>query len=176
MKNKLIILFVSLALIAGILYIGGKKEKEQEMETPNLPVGEIVDNTPKTPAPIVPENPEGEADPKVMKLDMKTWVWQSALYNDGTTITPKSPEKFTLTFAKDGTFSASTDCNGVGGDYATAGNQIIFKDMMGTLMFCEGSQENDFKKILENSSSFFFTSKGELILEQKFDSGTATFR
>lgn len=119
---------------------------------------------------------EGEADPSVMKLDMKTWEWQSVLYNDGTKIIPKDPKKFTLAFKKDGTFSASTDCNGIGGSYKVAEKKITFSEMLGTLMYCDGSQENDFKKILENTSSFFFTSKGELVFELKYDSGSAIFR
>ena len=48
--------------------------------------------------------------------------------------------------------------------------------MMSTLMFCEGSQEEEFTHILTNTSGYLFTSRGELILELKFDSGTVTFR
>jgi heat shock protein HslJ len=120
---------------------------------------------------------EGEADTSRMTLDMKTWQWVSSTYNDGRKIIPKDASKFTLTFNKDGSFSSSTDCNGIGGNYLTYGeNNITFGEMMGTLMFCEGAQENDFKDILNSANSFFFTSKGELIIELKFDSGMATFR
>jgi hypothetical protein len=31
----------------------------------------------------VEQNVEGEADPSVMKLDMKVWTWISAHYTDG---------------------------------------------------------------------------------------------
>jgi hypothetical protein len=48
--------------------------------------------------------------------------------------------------------------------------------MYATKKYCEGSQEGAFSKLLTNSTSYLFTSKGELILEIKFDSGTATFR
>ncbi|MFM2357960.1 MAG: hypothetical protein RJA61_697, partial [Candidatus Parcubacteria bacterium] len=124
----------------------------------------------------VQQNFEGEADPAKMSLGMKKWVWVSADYNDGRVITPKKTEAFTLTFNSNGTFSASTDCNGVGGNYTVKGNQITFGQMISTKMFCEGSQETDFNQLLANTSSFFFTSRGQLILELKFDSGTVTFR
>lgn len=144
--------------------------------TPEPTVENQVENTPEIPAPIVAENPDGEADPNRMKLDMTPWRWISAQYNDGTKIVPKT-DKFVLTFKPDGTFSASTDCNGMGGNYkAGADKTITFSNMMSTLMFCEGSQEMEFRKILEGANSYFFTGRGELIIELKFDSGTATFR
>lgn len=95
---------------------------------------------------------EGEADVNKMTLDMKKWVW-------------KENDKFTITFKKDGTFSASTDCNGIGGEYTVKGSAISFKDMMSTLMYCEGSKESYFRDILTQANSFKFTSKGELIID-----------
>lgn len=85
-------------------------------------------------------------------------------------------KKFTLAFKKDGTFSGTTDCNRVGGSYEVNGNKITFENMMSTLMYCEGSQESDFTKMLGETESYLFTSKGELILNLKFDSGSVIFR
>ena len=124
----------------------------------------------------VEQNFEGEADPSRMTLDMKTWNWVSALYSDGREILPKRAGAFTLTFENDGRFSATTDCNGVGGTYTADNGRITFSEMMSTLMFCEGSQEGEFTQMLTNTSGYLFTSRGELILELKFDSGTVTFR
>jgi heat shock protein HslJ len=129
--------------------------------------------------PIVAENPEGEANPDIMKLDMKTWNWISTTYNDGKIIKPKNTDKFKLTFKNyesGKTFSASTDCNGVGGEYVLNGNKITFDKMMSTLMYCEGSQEAEFSKSLSEVVSYFFTNKGELVLELKYDSGSMIFR
>lgn len=124
----------------------------------------------------VEQNFEGEADPARMTLDMKKWVWISALYNDEREIKPKRADAFTLTFGRDGKFSATTDCNSMGGVYsATAGN-ISFSDIFQTEMYCEGSQESDFAKLLQNTSGYQFTSRGELILDLKFDSGSVVFR
>lgn len=121
----------------------------------------------------VVQNFEGEADPSRMTLSMKKWQWVSASV-DGKTVTPKFPEKFILSFAANGEFSASTDCNGVGGTYKASGTSLAFSKMMSTLMFCEGSQESEFTKVLTSVSSYRFTSKGELVLG--LTNGSATFR
>ncbi len=125
---------------------------------------------------VVAPNFEGEADPSRMTLGMKEWVWLSALYNDGRSMTPRKAGAFTLTFGADGRFSAKTDCNSVGGTYTASGNTLTFGAMMSTKMYCEGSQESEFTTLLSNTASYLFTSRGELILELKYDSGTATFR
>lgn len=119
---------------------------------------------------------EGEADPNRMTLDMTTWKWIRTVYNDGTIVTPQKPEAFSLTFRKDGTVSVRTDCNSMGGKYVVSGENIEFKDMVTTLMYCEGSQEQIFSTMLGNVQSFLFTSRGELVLELKFDSGSIIFR
>ncbi|MBU6214706.1 META domain-containing protein [Patescibacteria group bacterium] len=131
---------------------------------------------------IVAPNFEGEADPSRMTLQMQTWTWVSTLYNNDTSITPRKASAFTLTFTKDpfakneGNFSATTDCNRVNGVYAISGNTIVLSKMLSTLMACDGSQEQDFTKSLAAVQSYHFTSKGELIFDLKFDSGTMTFR
>lgn len=119
---------------------------------------------------------EGEADPKKMSLTMKTWEWVSALYGDGREIRPKAPGIFTVSFGMDGKFTATTDCNSVGGSYKATGDTVTFSDIYMTKKFCQGSQELDFTRLLENTFGYHFTSKGELIVDLKFDSGTVTFR
>lgn len=124
---------------------------------------------------VVVKDFEGEANPDMMKLDMKTWTWISTTYNDGTIIKPKMSDKFKLIF-KGKTFSASTDCNGVGGEFTTNGQSIVFEKMMSTMMYCEGSQEADFSKGLTQVSSYHFTNKGELVFDLKYDSGSMIFK
>lgn len=124
----------------------------------------------------VEQNFEGEADPSVMKLDMKTWVWVSALYNDGRELKPTGTKPFTLTFGQDGRFSATTDCNSMGGTYTAGEDTLVFSEIVSTKMFCEGSQEGDFASMLETTSGYHFTSQGWLILDLKFDSGSVVFR
>ncbi len=118
----------------------------------------------------------GEADPNVMTLSMKKWEWVSASYEDGRTITPKKAGAFTLTFTDEKSFSASTDCNGVGGEYSAKDGVIAFDKMMSTMMYCEDSQEAEFSQMLTNTTGYDFTAKGELVLHLKFDSGTVLFR
>jgi len=124
----------------------------------------------------VVQNFEGEADPSKMNVYMKTWNWISTTYNDGKKITPKQEGKFTLTFMKDGSFSITTDCNNAGGNYSEKDKKISFGSIFITEMYCEGSQEKDFIKGLEQVESYYFTSKGELIFNIKFDSGSIIFR
>lgn len=124
----------------------------------------------------VVQNFEGESDPSRMSLSMKTWNWISAQYSDGKEVKPKQPGKFTLTFAQDGSFTAKTDCNTVGGNYRATKYELEFTSIYATKMYCEGSQEAEFAGALGKVASYFFTSKGELILDFKFDSGSATFR
>jgi heat shock protein HslJ len=111
----------------------------------------------------VVKNFEGEADPNVMTLRMHPWQWVRTSYRNGNTVTPRSVNRFALTFTGTSTFSASTDCNGVGGEYTVKGSAITFTRMMSTLMYCEGAQEGDFAQMINDARSYQFTSKGELL-------------
>lgn len=124
----------------------------------------------------IAQNFEGEADPNRMTLGMKEWIWQKVLYNDGKEIVPKKVGTFTLTFSPDGKFSAKTDCNNTGGTYVAKDGTVTFTNMYSTAMYCEASQEADFSAILQQAQSYHFTSKGELVLDLKFDSGSAVFK
>jgi heat shock protein HslJ len=135
-----------------------------KLDPTTLQFGEVVANF------------EGEADPERMSLTMHTWKWQSALYEDGRTVAPVQKDAFTLTFSADGTFSASTDCNGIGGTYTATDSLLAMSEFMGTLMYCEGSQESVYTSLLQDVSTYHFTSKGELILGLKYDSGSMIFR
>jgi heat shock protein HslJ len=126
---------------------------------------------------IVEPDFEGEVDSSKMKLNMKTWDWIRTTYNNDTKVTPNTTGRFTLTFKDSKTFSATTDCNGVGGEYILGNNnRITFTKMMSTLMYCENSQEQDFTKMLDQVQSYQFTSKGELIFDLKLDTGSMIFK
>lgn len=125
---------------------------------------------------IVAQNFEGEADPSRMTLTMKTWDWISTRYNNDTTVMPKKTKAFTLTFKSDGTFRAMTDCNTMSGKFTVTGSKILFSNIATTLMYCEGSQESEFSKMLGEVQSYLFTSKGELVFNLKLDSGSFIFR
>lgn len=145
---------------------------------PILPpeTGVVSDKATTTHFDMVANNFEGEADPKRMTLNMHPWTWFTTNYSDGKKVTPLPGKNFSITFTNKNTFSAKTDCNGVGGEYSVVGNKITFKNMITTMMYCEGSQESDFTKMLSETQSYMFTSKGELVLGLKFDSGSMMFR
>jgi heat shock protein HslJ len=114
----------------------------------------------------------GEADPARMRLDMKTWAWIRTTYGDGREIVPRQAERFTLTFAADGTFAATTDCNTMRGSYSATGDALAFGAIATTRMFCADSQESDFAAVLDGTRAFRFTSQGELILELEGNGST----
>ena len=124
----------------------------------------------------VAQNFEGEADPKKMSLGMKTWTWMSSSYNDGSEVIPKKSDSFILTLGNNGKFTATTDCNQMGGSYASTGETISFSGIYATKMYCAGSEEGEFSKMLETVSGYHFTSQGQMVLDLKFDSGSAVFR
>lgn len=134
-----------------------------KLDPDSLQFGEVVQNF------------EGEANPQMMKLDMKVWNWVRTTSSTTGTVTPAKAGTFTLTLKKDGTFGAGTDCNGIGGNYTVNGKNIAFKDMISTLMYCEGSQEGVYRSIFEQATSFAFSSKGELVFTLK-NGGSAVFR
>src|SRR3989344_2196978 len=94
---------------------------------------------------------------------------------NGPEIIPKQADKFTLTFS-DGRFQATTDCNSLSGNYTESDNQISFSSIISTKMYCPDSQEGYFSTLLENSESYSFTGKGELIFELKSGGGSVVFK
>ncbi len=119
---------------------------------------------------------EGEADPARMTLQMKTWSWVKTTYNNGDVHAPVEPGVFSLTFEQDGTLLVTTDCNTMRGNYRVDEHRIRFEQMAATRMFCEDSQEQLFAKMLDSVNSYFFTNRGKLVLEIKYDSGSILFR
>lgn len=119
---------------------------------------------------------EGEADAKMMKLDIKPWGWITTKYTNGKEMKPRDTKRFTLTFKSDGTFSAQTDCNSIGGKYTTKGQNIVLGQMMTTMMYCDGSQESEYSKMLGDIESYSFTSRGELVFTLKQGSGESIYR
>ena len=95
-----ITLFI-IALAGFLTYVSNTEDKNiiNKNEQNNTEVSTST-NTVKEEKPVVvvAENPEGEADPKMMKLDMGTWNWVNTTYNDGKIITPNKTDIFKLTF------------------------------------------------------------------------------
>jgi hypothetical protein len=129
----------------------------------SMQFGEVVDNF------------EGEADPSFMKIDMKPWVWISAV-KSSRNIIPKAPGVFGITFTNTGTFSVTTDCNQASGTYVATRNDLSLKNIVATEKYCEGSQEQEFMSLLSEVIGSHFTSRGEFVLDLAGDVGSITFR
>lgn len=179
MKTFIYIIIAIVVIVGGFFafnnYIYNEKQGDNTAVLPEN--SETTNNTGNIPPGVqgeMGENPEGEADPSRMTLGMTKWNWINTTV--GTTkTTPKKAGAFTLSFKTDGTFSATTDCNGLFGSYKATGKNIVFSNVGATKMFCEGSQETVYSTIFSEATSFVFTSRGELIFTLK-NGGTATFR
>lgn len=119
---------------------------------------------------------EGEADPGRMSLRMKPWKWVSTTLRDGQKVMPKLAGEFGITFDDTGRFSVDTDCNTMGGEYATHENILTLSDMMSTMMYCEGSKEGEFAAYLSDAEEYQFTTNGELVITMKDGKGSILFR
>ncbi len=102
----------------------------------------------------------GNAQPTPSYLEVLTkykWVWTKTYNGTGpeadniNPIVPKVDGRFTIIFKEDGSLSGTTDCNGFGGNYTIESGIIKFGPMMSTLMYCEGSQEQEFRAMLTDS-------------------------
>ena len=109
------------------------------------------------------------------RLTTQNWTWLSTTYSGNNVIAPKVPSRFVMTFTKAGTFTSTTDCNNLSGNYGVKGNRISFFEMFSTQMYCEGSIEVDFVKTLSDSKDFKFSDKGVLTINLKSDEGIALF-
>jgi len=123
----------------------------------------------------VEQNFSGEANPEMMTLAMKSWVFISATDGAGNIFVPQKPDAFGLMFGNQNQFSATTDCNNTGGTYNISGQSLALTDIFTTLMYCEGSEESEFVGFLSNVESYQFTNKGELLLGLN-DGGEMAFR
>lgn len=108
-------------------------------------------------------------------LEGTSWQWKETLYNNDDVVTPNNPEAFVLSFMENGRFSASTDCNGLSGNYEVTDSALNFGEMASTKMFCEGSQEEEFTAMLSESVNYINTGEGELALMLAYDSGSVIF-
>lgn len=117
-----------------------------------------------------------DTDSDVRSLTDKSWQWVRTNYADGRVFVPVKKDAFSITFTSDGTMSATTDCNGVGGTYTAVADSLVFGALATTMMYCDGSEEGVFNELLGQVSTYRFTSEGELELVLKADEGVMIFR
>lgn len=125
-------------------------------------------------APVTADEAPNNEEP-TNRLTSKTWTWIETSYNNDTQLRPNQPDAFSLTF-NDDSVAITTDCNSMRGRYVADANRLQFHQMIGTRMFCDGSQEHDFAVMLDAVQGYLFSDQGDLVLELKLDSGVAIFR
>lgn len=120
--------------------------------------------------------PPGSAAPGDASALKNTWVWQKTVMTDGSIVTPKLADRFTITFTGDDKISGTTDCNGFFGSYTRATDGIItFGPLASTMMYCEGSQESVFMGAVQKTSRYTFDEFGNLVLILSGDIGKVFF-
>lgn len=73
-----------------------------------------------------------------------TGEWALVSYGNASNPTPALPNTETsITFDADGQFGGTVGCNTFGGGYKLSGGQITFEGIVSTLMFCEGTSDQE---------------------------------
>ena len=111
--------------------------------TPKVPVPTPIAKT--TPTPVAKTTTSGLAN--------TSWTWLSTISKGIVTKAPTGG-KFVLTFDAQGSVSSKTDCNTLRGDYAVDGTLIEFGSFTSTMMYCEGSRENEYSSQLSEATSY----------------------
>ncbi len=120
--------------------------------------------------------PAGSNPPGDPQRLVGTWLWQRTVVRDAPVITPKKAGVFTMLLDARGHMGMSTDCNGYGGDYQVGSDGVIsMNNFVGTLMFCEGSQEQVFTGQLLKANGYSFDSDGNLLINYDNDAGSMIF-
>lgn len=106
-----------------------------------------------------------------------SWLWQKTVMSDGSVVTPKVADKFTVTISTDGNISGTTDCNSFSGTYMLGSDGVLsFGPFMSTLMYCDGSQEQVFVSAVQKTSSYSIdASSGTLVLNLTNNAGKVYF-
>lgn len=101
-----------------------------------------------------PEQPESTQVPPASLIG----AWKLTAYGPAGAPTPAVEGAAAgLTFNEDGTVSGTSGCNGLGGDYSVAGNQITFGEFVSTLMACDApimEQEDAAHKVMTGTATY----------------------
>jgi heat shock protein HslJ len=103
------------------------------------------------------------------------WQWEQFAAGNDTTITPTSPDRYTLEFLEDGSIHVVADCNSGGGKATVDGNQLDLNVSITKVACGEGSSFDDYARIL-NEATTFVIRDGQLHLALPMDAGIATFQ
>jgi len=78
--------------------------------------------------------------------------WKLTVLNDKELSKNETPRREAHIIFNHGIFNGNTGCNNMRGSYVASENKISFSDkgLMTTMMYCEGSVENEFLQVLKN--------------------------
>ncbi len=165
MKILKIIITIILAIVVLIIITGTIKFNfsDSDIIMPEKPIENISTST--TIATTTIDKPSIKSPIQQTSITSKTWKMFDTQY--------KNYERFSITFKNNKTVSITTDCNGMGGNYEMMGNKLYFKEMMSTMMYCEGSSEQDFSQKINKVNSYSIVDN---ILTLKYDGGELNFK
>lgn len=95
-----------------------------------------------------------------------TWMWLETRHSNAKVVTPNKEGVFSIALDASGKrVVGTTDCNGFFGQFTLgSNNSITVGPLASTLMYCEGSQEEEFSKAVSDATSYSFASEGRLVL------------
>ena len=111
-------------------------------------------------------------------LTSAKWLWKGTLNTDGAVrVEPNNPNAFVLSFTKDGSFSARTDCNTLMGEYVITGDVFNLINIASTKMACPGAdiQEKEFSNMLDKVVGARVNNEGQSTLSLTLSDGSMTF-
>lgn len=124
------------------------------------------------PAPAATALPPAAADTAFVG---PVWQWQETAQADGSVVTVKSPERYTVQFMEDGIVVVRADCNRASGVYTVAGDALTIKVGAMTRAACpSGSLYMQFIESLNNAATFAFAADN-LVIGQAAGAGDMRF-
>lgn len=178
------LIIIALILLAACAYVlfasrteNPQSQQEELVASTTTETQETVGTPPgstSNPAPGTGTTPEASTDDGP-KLAGSTWLLQSIVNEEGETVVPPRVEIFTITFGTDGRLSGTTDCNNFGGGYTFKDGVLTLGAVAQTLMFCEGSQEQEFIATLKTGSvGVSFKNANTIVLKAPEATGSLT--
>lgn len=113
--------------------------------------------------------------PQGASLTSRKWVLVASKVDEQVTYLKKR-EAFSLLFGDDGNVAIGTDCNGMSAPYTAKDGKISLGEIATTLMYCEGSQEQEFTALLRGVSTYEITPFGDPLLRLFSGKNTIVFR
>ena len=164
-QSALLLSIVFMLCIVGAYLLGRNSSQ--------FPVGDRVS---RPTLPPVAGSPDGRQVPVSGDVAGTTWSWKETLAPNGTVLTPRRPELFTLTFEADGVVNGTTDCNSFSGEYnvGVSGKLAISNIMMST-MSCEDSQESEYLAGVRAVNGYEVKDDGQLHVTLGDAGGTMIF-